>query len=403
MESLASTFQKFSISDKKLLYIDAMNIMSTIFHATSLPNHWDLDSSFSKVKKLVNAAKASNIQIKLFFDCDNPTEEAINKWVLRREKEVEEGFRTMPATSGFLLGNMFSHFGIETHYSYEADNDDTLAAYAQNDKASILSKDRDFFRYQDRKYEIFSEYDYKADGTLKLLPSAYNSIKFGTLPRQIISPPPKTIPKNPRAITLKTQETWRMGSPSPLVRELGNPYLLLRPLRQALYARLKIIKPINELIPYWDDKKEKVGWESIKVKPDEELDSLLDDPFAALEYIFKLSSLKKPKEIHTKKWANHIFAMCALTFDICSMASGTELNLFNLMKEAKKLFAGKVFEEDNTEEITVDKEKEIVYETNCNVCMNKIQMTKGELTFYEKKGFSLPKKCKECREKLKKK
>jgi len=378
MESLTSNFESILISDKRLLYIDAMNIMSSIFPASSIPNHWDLDSSFLKVKKLVNAAKVSNIQIKMFFDCDNPSEEAIQKWTLRREQEVEERYRTMPATSGFLLGNMFSQCGVETHYSYESDNDDTLAFFAQNDKASILSKDRDFFRYQGRHYEIFSDFDYNKDGTLKLVPSSNTTSRFGTLPRQIISPPPKTLQMNPRAITLKTQATWRMGSPSPLVRDLGNPYITLRPLRQALYARLKIEKPIKELVPYWDENKGKTCWESIEVGPDAKLDHLLDDPFKALESMFNISSLSKPKEMESKKWANHIFALCALTCDICTMASGTEMNLFNLIKHAKEMFVGKIFEEDNTEEPTKnDKEKEIVYETNCTVCKKKIQMTRG--------------------------
>ena len=128
--------------------------------------------------------------------------------------------------------------------------------------------------------------------------------------------------------------------------------------------------------------------------------SLLDDPFKALESVFNVSSLEKPKDVVVKKWANHIFAMCALTFDICTMANGNEKNLFDLMLEAKEKFAGKVFEEDKTEEI--DPSKEIGYETNCNICKKKMQMTKGELSFYEKKGFDLPKKCKECREKRKK-
>ena len=400
MESLASKFENFSISETKLLYIDAMNIMNVIFRATPLPNHWDFDFSFSQVKKLVNAAKASNIQIKLFFDCDNPSEEAIKKWVGRREKEVEEGYRTMPATSGFLLGNMFAKCGVETHYSYEADNDDTLASHAQHDKAAILSKDRDFFRYEKRNYQVFSEFHFKKDGGLLLIPSPHKESNIDTLPRPIITPPPKTTPTNPRAMTLKTEEIWRMGAPSPLVRDLYNPYLVLRPLRQALYGRLKVIKPIKEVLPFWDAKQGKVCWESVEVGPDAKLDSLLDDPFKALESVFNVSSLEKPKDVVVKKWANHIFAMCALTFDICTMANGPEKNLFDLMLEAKEKFAGKVFEEDKTEEI--DPSKEIGYETNCNICKKKIQMTKGELSFYEKKGFNLPKKCKECREKRKK-
>ncbi len=45
-----------------------------------------------------------------------------------------------------LMAEVFVRSGVEVRFSYEADNDDTLAAHAQLDGAEILSSDSDFFR-----------------------------------------------------------------------------------------------------------------------------------------------------------------------------------------------------------------------------------------------------------------
>jgi predicted nuclease of predicted toxin-antitoxin system len=45
-----------------------------------------------------------------------------------------------------MLGDAFRAAGADVRYSLEADNDDTMAAYAQLDSAHVLSKDKDFFR-----------------------------------------------------------------------------------------------------------------------------------------------------------------------------------------------------------------------------------------------------------------
>lgn len=59
-----------------------------------------------------------------------------------------------------MLGEMFQSVGVKVHYS-SIDNDDTLAAYAQANGAAVLSRDKDFFRYNDAKFPIY--FDYKID------------------------------------------------------------------------------------------------------------------------------------------------------------------------------------------------------------------------------------------------
>ena len=57
-----------------------------------------------------------------------------------------------------LLGEMFQKAEVRVHYS-EIDNDDTIAAYAHANGAALLSEDKDFFRYRDHKYQVFSSFE----------------------------------------------------------------------------------------------------------------------------------------------------------------------------------------------------------------------------------------------------
>jgi hypothetical protein len=61
--------------------------------------------------------------------------------------------------ASILLGEMFTAAGAEVRYSMEADNDDTIASYAQLDGAAVLSRDRDFFRYDGSTFPLFFTFE----------------------------------------------------------------------------------------------------------------------------------------------------------------------------------------------------------------------------------------------------
>ena len=61
---------------------------------------------------------------------------------------------------------MFINANVKVHWS-SVDNDDTLASYAQEYGADVLSEDKDFFRYRNMKYDVFRSYDIK-ENKLKL-------------------------------------------------------------------------------------------------------------------------------------------------------------------------------------------------------------------------------------------
>lgn len=131
-----------------------------------------------------------------------------------------------------LLGDAFQSFGIEVLYSFEADNDHTLAAYAFKDGASVLSGDKDFFRYKDAKYIIYGSYEIKK-GQLKLIelqkPNSPSS------PRDIINPVPKVLYQHPSLVDL-SYHVYRRGASTSLCKNSEIPILLF-----VLYVKLSII------------------------------------------------------------------------------------------------------------------------------------------------------------------
>ncbi len=54
---------------------------------------------------------------------------------------------------------MFQRCGVTVHYSFEADCDDTIVAYAVDTNAAILSADKDMFRYN-RDLPVYSTFSY---------------------------------------------------------------------------------------------------------------------------------------------------------------------------------------------------------------------------------------------------
>ena len=57
------------------------------------------------------------------------------------------------------MGEMFYEANAVVHYSL-CDNDDALAAYAHHNRGSVLSQDKDFFRYKDYKYVIYKDFEF---------------------------------------------------------------------------------------------------------------------------------------------------------------------------------------------------------------------------------------------------
>ena len=82
-----------------------------------------------KISEFVLAAQQSGYKIIGFIDKAVATDEGLEKWIVRRTKELESGRRNVFAKLSVIVGTIFSSLGVEVHNS-TIDCDDTIAAFA---------------------------------------------------------------------------------------------------------------------------------------------------------------------------------------------------------------------------------------------------------------------------------
>ena len=122
------------------------------------------------------------------------------------------------------------------------------------------------------------------------------------------------------------------GTPSALTRYFGNLHLTVRPLRMALYARMRRTgqlagkSTIREVIPCWDDAGGCVVWDETvthlasldgpeadgAVPPAAAVmgDGMLDRPEDAVEALFPRQEWpQRPEGVSGKDYNNHLFAV----------------------------------------------------------------------------------------------
>ena len=220
---------------------------------------------------------------------------------------------------------MFRKFKVPVHYSFDADNDDTIMAHAVAFNGSVLSGDHDMFRYtyDGHRIKIYETFDYKK-GRLVLL--EHSNKTSSSSPRKVILPPPAT---RPRMRYWSQTNTYMRGSPSPLTRDLGNLHLIVRPLRQAIY-HIQNQSPVKEIFPVWDEVKQCAMWDESQVNGDDKLLSLLkEEPMTILHYFFP--NLDRPEAFSEAVWHNLLWAVQAIVFELITLVYPDKYTLFDIM------------------------------------------------------------------------
>ncbi|KAI6659920.1 hypothetical protein LOD99_14260 [Oopsacas minuta] len=303
------------------LHVDILNYSDDFFSF----RNWNLTTASKKVERFISAARKSGWILKVFIDAVIESDEALKKWRKRREKELSKCMKNMPQGTSTLIGDLFRIHGVEVAYSVDKDNDDTMAFHACTDGADVLSRDMDFFRYLGATYKVYKSFYINKQGQLIL--QKHPGLPPGGQGRVPISrpiqTPPRTCNVNP-LFALPGFYLYRRGVPSPLVSTLGNPHVMARPLREALYSRKGIRDFVVEEFPVWDSVDNKPCWENTKVYPNDKLDYLLDSPRRALLGVYKCKDWppRKPKQVSRPDFDKHLFAMKCVVFEICSHASG---------------------------------------------------------------------------------
>lgn len=284
-----------------------------------------------------------------------------------------------------MLGDAFKHHGVPVYYSYEADNDDTLAAYSHRDNAAILSQDQDFHRYKDTEFTVFSHYTIRK-GDISLSLNVKNPKRMKEISkRPIISPPPLTITHSPELSDLE-KGFFRTGPATPLLKIKESPQLTLRPIRLALYCTLGIQSPITEIIPRWNNQLETVEWSNDTVHPDPKYSSYLNNPENILKEFMSESQLVKPTEVPDETWRLHMFSCLASVFSLTALASRGNQSLLSLLLPVAEDYLAR-----NSQPVVY------AHTFRCVKCKTTAGLTESEVKWYSSKEFSLPKRCKSCR------
>ncbi|CAF0848131.1 unnamed protein product [Didymodactylos carnosus] len=298
LESPVSS-QKLSSSAQqtpRLLYVDALNYGKRFFRGR---NHWNVIAVRDEVDKFVTGARQSGYEVTAFLDAEIKTKEAHKKWRRRREDEVRKGWRDMPQGFTAILGDAFIENGIKVLYSLDADGDDTLAAYAQEDGADILSADQDFFRYVGHTYSVYTNFVVR-QGKLTLKRAKKNEQR--KISERLF---PANLPKTQSSVSYLTASVYERGAPSPLVYLYGNPHVIIRPLRQALYARLQKTEPIKEIFPVWNWEHEIVDWTDDDIVADPWFDALLERPYKAVKQFFPKEYSRQERHFSSQRQHRH--------------------------------------------------------------------------------------------------
>eukprot|EP01118_Nematostelium_gracile_P005651 TRINITY_DN1796_c0_g1_i5.p1 TRINITY_DN1796_c0_g1~~TRINITY_DN1796_c0_g1_i5.p1 ORF type:complete len:382 (-),score=99.52 TRINITY_DN1796_c0_g1_i5:68-1213(-) len=375
MENLQDRLSSLSIANNrksKLLLVDLRYYSGKFWPEGSTKGNqcsmWPSPAVVEKkVKEFINAAKKNGYTIEVYEDSHNDSE----TWRERRIKEIKEEYRNIPGGANQIVCDIFTKSNITVYRSIQG-----MARRAHEHKCDILSKDESLCRYKRFDYQHYFDFFVK-NGNLILKPY--------TIPRNTIRDKDiNDADEIPRETTRKWATYERFGNASPLTKELGNIHLTVRPLRQAVYARLGITGSITEEIPVWDSKKGQVEFLVEQVKPDSKLDYLLDDPKAAVAYFTR----DLPPQ-RTAKSANHLYGLRQTIYGlICQV---TDQLLFDLLVQDYPLI------DDDESDSDEEEEKEAAEIKTCVMCGKQFPLTEGEKRYMLGKGYPLPKRCKPCR------
>lgn len=324
------------------LYIDGNNITRTFF---SYQDYWNFYKGKNEVKKFINNCRNSYYEPIFIFDGIRLTSETINKWKSRRKENTIKMNCTNLPFSNFMLYEVLLMLNVNCFFSLEADCDHTLASYANynygmSNKSIILSKDRDYYRYIDRNFEIVTDFKYKNNQIFFYNASLHKKRKDGVSQLEIIYPPPKVTTDWLEILTKYENGVYyhQRSSPTNLTRYFDNPNIHLKDLRNSVFLYLGIPEGsiIEELFPSWNFKYNEFKWhiEKYELKYDQKSNNLLNECdvlkiislfFPEIDVRDDIFYNKYSEIIDNKSWSNHVFAVVSSILFLYSIISGIPL------------------------------------------------------------------------------
>jgi len=376
-------------------------------------NPYDLQNHEKNVQKFADAS-LHLYNVKVFFPGTFRSHQDILEFKYKilneHHKAREPNSKKLCSESNTLASLLLKKHGIETLFSDEMDVHSTLLQYALHDEAEKviiytkcqykkLSKANEKF---DSKIHFFDKIFYNQNGQLDFKSSIIFDTRYYTT---------EFSEKDPRIIDDKTLEFWKtpiskstslpkcmtnykdvklsqikenktsllFASKAFLIHELGNPYLLLRKIRQAVYARLGIESIIEEVMEYNLNNNE-YQFVPYLVKSDstKEKELLSKTPLQIKQLIFH--NIDKTSSVLFTEFNNHT---CSILAEICAL-----LSLVNQKDVFLDLFKQYTEKFKPIEKIILNK--------ICYSCEKKFTMKESELEIYIIKELNYPSTCQNC-------
>lgn len=243
----------------QVVVVDALNYLSTLvpFEEEEFADKPPLElfrEARERVRELTEAAARTDIKFIWVFDNGQATEETNQKWIERRFKEVTDSRRNMPAAADLVLHALLLDTGAPVLYPADMDGDDAVALLAWKLDGWVLSRDRDFLRYE---LELPHSSVYKAFGILPdgrlTLEQQYPRLPDGVEPRSLRDLEallPQALDDaslfeawgmhQPDMYRYALHGEMRRGNPDSHTAECGNLYAYAFPLLASIYSKMNV-------------------------------------------------------------------------------------------------------------------------------------------------------------------
>jgi hypothetical protein len=216
-----------------------------------------------RVRAVAEAARVASLELIWVFDNGQATEEAKEKWLVRRLDEVKQARRDMPCSADTVLHALLQRAGFTVLYPPGIDGDDAVALIAWKLGGDALSRDRDLLRYEpelprSRVYRGFAIDD--DSGRLVLEPQGAPLPK-GTAPRSLRDicktfkwPGPMQLSaqwgmNEPALCANARSGTITRGNPDSFTAAHGNLHVDAMKLYAAVFAQLGLTEAVTVRLP----------------------------------------------------------------------------------------------------------------------------------------------------------
>ncbi|KAJ3019920.1 hypothetical protein HKX48_001564 [Thoreauomyces humboldtii] len=198
----------------RVLYIDIMSFGDHFFFVKDL--HWTWQAALTRLRNFFAFLRNSDWVPKVLLAAASASKQTIKKWQFSRTIDLQRGERTMPQG----IKTMIVELCHDCEFSHE--------------RAWILSPVRALLDYTDARFRrVYDGFvmDYTKE-RVNLIDAVRTSAEQRI--RTLLPILPDLSKTDPSRSVDGTTNLYMRGVPSVLTKELGNPQITVRPLRQAL-------------------------------------------------------------------------------------------------------------------------------------------------------------------------